>query len=104
VALNRFLSGARSVIALLVGASDLRVGTTALLATLSAAVWTALLTYAGYAVGANWAVILDWLRAYGQVVTAVVLLIGVGWGARWWWWRRFRRVGPRAGPRNREDP
>ncbi|MDX1419769.1 MAG: DedA family protein [Rubricoccaceae bacterium] len=103
VAVNRFLSGARSVIALLVGASDLRAAPTALFATLSAAVWTALLTYAGYAVGANWAVILGWLRTYGRVVTAVVLVAVVVLVGRWWWHRRFRRAGPEA-PRNREDP
>lgn len=104
VAANRFLSGARSVIALLVGASELRAWPTALFATLSAAVWTGLLTYAGYAVGANWDVILGWLRTYGQAVTAVVVLVAVVLVGRWWWRRRFARTRPGEGRRNREDP
>jgi membrane protein DedA with SNARE-associated domain len=109
VAANRFLSGARSVIALLVGASDLRAGPTAFCATLSAAVWTGLLTYAGYAVGANWAAVLPWLRTYGQAITAVVLLVAAVLIGRRVLRRRFGRVRPRAGapeaaPRNREDP
>ena len=104
VAANRFLSGARSVIALLVGASELRAWPTALFATLSAAVWTGLLTYAGYAVGANWDVILGWLRTYGQAVTAVVVLVAVVLVGRWGWRRRFARTRPGEGRRNREDP
>jgi len=109
VAANRFLSGARSVIALLVGASRLRVGLTALLATLSAAVWTGLLTYAGYAVGSNWGVILGWLRTYGHVITGAVLVVAALLVARWGWRRRHRREGPMesilgTAPRNDEDP
>ena len=105
VAANRFLSGGRAVIALLSGASDLRVGLTFLLASLSAFVWIGLLLYGGYAVGVNWASILPVLRTYGQAITAVlsvVLIVVVG---RWWWRRRYRRspVGSST-PRNREDP
>ncbi len=99
---NRFLSGARSVIALLVGASDLRLGPTALLATLSALVWTSLLAYAGYAVGAHWERVIPLLRTYGKAVSAllgVAVLVGVG---RWWWRRRFAPA--RGTPRNHEDP
>ena len=98
VAANRFLSGARSVIALLVGASDLRPWPTAALATLSALVWTGLLTYAGYAVGSNWGTVLGWLRTYGQVVTVFVGIAAAVLVGRWWWRRRY------AAQRNREDP
>ena len=53
VAANRFLSGARSVISLAVGMAHMDVGRTAAFATLSAAVWTTLITLAGYIVGDN---------------------------------------------------
>ena len=75
VAANRFLSGARSVISLTVGMAHMDAGKTALLATLSAAVWTVLITYGGYAVGENWQVIGDYLAAYGRVVLGVMLLV-----------------------------
>lgn len=74
VAANRFLSGARSVISITVGMAHMPVWRTAALATFSAAVWTTLITYAGYAVGDNWPVVHDYLRQYGLVIT---ILIGV---------------------------
>ena len=79
VAANRFLSGARSVIALLVGAARMKPGRVALLATASSAVWTGLLVGLGAALGHNWRRILDWLALYGKAVTAVLVVAGVGY-------------------------
>jgi len=102
VAANRFLSGARSVISLMVGAAKMRPVPVALWALLSAAVWTALIAYLGVAVGENWAVIGDWLARYSQAVT-VVLTVGlmVYFGAKVW---RRRRASAQASQRNGEDP
>jgi membrane protein DedA with SNARE-associated domain len=91
VAANRFLSGVRAVITLLAGAARLGVGPTAFFAALSALVWTTILAYAGYAVGANWAVLLVWLRAYGQVVTVAVLVVVAVVVGRRRWRRQVRR-------------
>ncbi len=77
VAANRFLSGARSVISLTVGMAHTHAWKTAAFATFSAAVWTALITYAGYALGDNWTQVVDFLRDYGRIVlimTGVVLV------------------------------
>jgi membrane protein DedA with SNARE-associated domain len=105
VAANRFLSGGRAVIALLSGASDLRVGWTFVLATLSATIWIGLLLYAGYEVGANWESILPILRTYGRVITAVLVLIVAVVVGRWWWRRRYGKTASEPdAPRNREDP
>jgi len=108
VAANRFLSGARSVIALLAGASDLRALPTAACATLSAAVWTTLLTYAGYVVGTEWERVLGWLRTYGRVISGVLVVLAVGFAVRWWVRRkRAKGTGKAASPnpqRNQEDP
>lgn len=76
---NRFLSGGRSVIALLVGAARMRPGRVALLATASSAVWTGLLVSLGATLGHNWRQILDWLAVYGKAVTAVLVVVGVGY-------------------------
>ena len=98
IAANRFLSGARSVISLMVGVARMRAGLVALWATLSAAVWTGIIAYLGAVVGDNWAVVGDWLKRYGQAVTVllvVAVVVYVGMKA----WRR------RAGSqRNGEDP
>lgn len=75
IAANRFLSGARSVIALTVGMARMNAGRTAVFATLSAAVWTLLITLAGYVVGDNWEVVSVHLRQYGQVVLALTVLV-----------------------------
>jgi membrane protein DedA with SNARE-associated domain len=78
---NRFLSGARSVISLTVGMVQMDAWKTALLCTVSALVWTGLITYGGYAVGANWEVVVGYLETYGRIVLAVlglIVLIQVG--------------------------
>lgn len=98
VAANRFLSGARSVIALMAGAAEMRRGLTALWATVSAVVWTGLIAYLGVVVGDNWEVIGEWLKRYSRWVTAALVLglvLYVGVGA----WRRRRES-----QRNGEDP
>lgn len=77
VAANRFLSGARSIISLTVGMAQMNAWRTAVYATLSAALWTVLITFAGYKVGENWEVVSVYLRRYGQVVVAVIVLIVV---------------------------
>ena len=98
VAANRFLSGARSVISLMVGAARMRPVPVALWATVSAAAWTAIIATLGMVVGENWALIGDWLRQYGQAVTALLVVAAalyVGLAA----WRRRRTP-----QRNGEDP
>jgi membrane protein DedA with SNARE-associated domain len=98
VAANRFLSGARSVISLMVGAAEMPPWPVALWATVSSAVWTVLIVYLGAVVGDNWAVIGDWLARYGQAVTvALVVGLAVYFGAKGW---RRRR----GSQRNGEDP
>ncbi len=88
VAANRFLTGARSVISLAVGLTRMNPWKTAFFATLSAAVWTALITYAGYAVGENWRVIEGYLSAYGRAVVAVALVLVLARLAYVHWRRR----------------
>ncbi len=91
VAANRFLSGARSVISLMVGVSRTHAGKTAAYATLSALVWTALIGYGGYAVGDNWAVVGEYIAAYGRALLALTALGAALWlGVRMWRRRRGR--------------
>lgn len=70
--LNRFLAGTRAVIGLVAGASGLEVRKAALLAFLSALLWTSLLVALGFLVGDNLPLVRRWLTLYGQVVLAVL--------------------------------
>lgn len=80
VAANRFLSGTRSIISLTTGMATMPAGRTLLWCTVSAAVWTGLITWGGYAVGENWAVIADYLRVYGWIILSLTgLVAGFFW-------------------------
>ena len=83
VAANRFLSGARSVISLTVGMAHTHPTKTAAYATLSAAVWTALISYAGFAVGENWPLIGEYLTRYGEIVLVVLSVVVLAWLVRY---------------------
>jgi membrane protein DedA with SNARE-associated domain len=74
VAANRFLSGARSVISLTVGMAQMSPWKTFGWCTVSAAVWTGLISYAGYSVGENWEIVVAYLRAYGRTVLVLLIL------------------------------
>jgi membrane protein DedA with SNARE-associated domain len=93
VAANRFLSGARSVISLTVGIARMSAWRAAVWSTFSAAVWTALISYAGYAVGDNWEIVAVYLRAYGRTILGLLALVGLFLGVRWWMRRRTDRPG-----------
>lgn len=90
VAANRFLAGGRAVIGLLAGASGLRLGPTAVWATVSAVVWSLLLVWAGSLLGSEWERVLEWLKTYGRIVTGALILVGGVVIARRW----RRRGGP----------
>lgn len=94
VAANRFLSGARSVISLMVGVAEMPLAPVALWATVSAAIWTTLLTYLGYVVGDQWEVVGIYLRKYGAWMTGLLVAGFVAyWAVRIW--RRWRGTSPR---------
>ena len=77
VAANRFLSGGRAVIGLLVGSSRLPAGPVAAWAGVSAVLWNAVLVGGGYALGSEWERVIRLLQQYGRVVTAVLALVAV---------------------------
>jgi membrane protein DedA with SNARE-associated domain len=93
VAANRFLSGARSVISLTAGMGQMDRWRTFWWCTVSALVWTGLISYAGYAVGDNWQLVVTYLRAYGRVVLTLLLAVGAIFVGRWYWNRRGTSAG-----------
>jgi membrane protein DedA with SNARE-associated domain len=73
---NRFLSGARSVISIFAGISDLKTGRVALYCLISCLVWNGMLVYAGYKAGKNWGAITVFLKQYNEIVL-IMLIAGV---------------------------
>lgn len=85
VAANRFLSGARSVISLTVGMARMSPWRTAWWCTFSAALWTGIIAYAGYAVGDNWRIVVTYLRLYGRFVLGLLVLVALVLLVRAYW-------------------
>lgn len=75
IAVNRFLSGARSVIALAVGATRLNAVPVSFWATVSSFVWCLLIISLGVYLGEEWETVGDWLASYGKVVFVLFLLL-----------------------------
>lgn len=75
IAANRFLSGTRSVISLFAGLFHLKIVLVVLLSILSAAVWNAILLFAGLLVGKNWEIIMTIISQYNNVLIAVTVFI-----------------------------
>lgn len=72
---NRFLAGTRAVVSFFAGVSHLDPYKTTVLSFASAAVWYAILVYAGHSLGKNWEEIGFYLSTYSQIVTGGLLLV-----------------------------
>ncbi len=66
----------RSLISLPAGMHRMPMGRFLILTTIGSAIWTTLLTVAGYILGANWELVVEFINDYQKVVL-VVLIIGV---------------------------
>jgi len=97
VAANRFLSGARSVISLTTGLVQMEPWRTAWWCTVSAFLWTGLISYAGYTVGDNWRLVVDYLETYGRIVL-VLLAVLASAGALYWYFGEDDGSGKGGGP------
>lgn len=87
VAANRFLSGARTVIAFTVGMNRMPALPVGFLASLSAAVWVTLITVLGYVVGDEWERVVDYLARYGRLISILIFLFLV-----WQFYKAIRRI------------
>ncbi len=75
---NRFLPGTRSVISFFAGLSELEFKKTAILASISAFVWNAIIIYLGVIFGNNIQVIDSYLSTYSNIawiITGVVVVV-----------------------------
>ena len=74
---NRFLAGTRGVVSFFAGMSQMNLPLTTMLCAISAAVWNALLLYAGKALAGNWRRAIEYLAIYSKIATTVVLVVVV---------------------------
>jgi membrane protein DedA with SNARE-associated domain len=93
IALNRFLPGVRSAVALAAGICRLRGGMVALLALISSAVWNLIWILAGYFLGANWPAVESGISStLLKLNTAVVAVLAIIIILAVWRHRRRRRT------------
>ncbi|HUT77611.1 MAG TPA: DedA family protein [Polyangia bacterium] len=90
IAINRFLPGIRALLFVAAGMARLSLWRVLLWGAVSAAVWNALIIGAGFAVGANWPRLLEWLKTYTAIAWVVVGLVVLALIARWALGRRQR--------------
>lgn len=64
----------RSLISLPAGMNRMPLGRFVLLTTLGSAIWTTLLTVAGYILGQNWAAVVEFISQYQKLVLALLAL------------------------------
>ncbi|MFC1477067.1 DedA family protein [candidate division KSB1 bacterium] len=75
IAVNRFLSGLRSIISIAAGIVRLNPLKVFMYALLSCVIWNFILIYAGYSLGDNWGVVIDYIKQYNVIVFIVVSII-----------------------------
>jgi membrane protein DedA with SNARE-associated domain len=89
---NRFLAGTRAVVSFFVGMSNLSLWKTIVLSFISSAAWNFLLIFAGKSLGDNWQRILFYLEAYGKIITIIVIVGLLVYGAKWFYTNKNRSV------------
>ncbi|MFC2103492.1 DedA family protein [Bacteroidota bacterium] len=75
ILINRFLPGTRSVISFFAGMSNLDVKKTAILASISALVWNAIIIYLGYIFGNNVTVVDKYLSTYSNIAIGLTVVV-----------------------------
>jgi len=72
---NRFLSGARTLIALTAGISKMNSKKVFILALFSIILWNGILIYSGYIVGENWGILAEYLKKYNISVIIILIMV-----------------------------
>lgn len=99
IAVNRFLSGTRSVISLVAGMARMQTRPVFLASVFSSVIWCGLIAWLGFVVGDNWGVVGEYLAIYGRVVFWLVVAIVVCYAG----YRLFRRKKARVAAEGEAD-
>ena len=79
VLINRFLAGARAVIAIMAGIGKMPPKKAALFATISAIIWNIVLISLGTWLGSNWKLAVRILKEYNIIISIVMLVLILVW-------------------------
>jgi membrane protein DedA with SNARE-associated domain len=71
---NRFLAGTRSIVPIFAGLSNIPWVRVFILGTLSALIWNSLLITAGYFLGNNWQLALEFIEIYSRSITLIIIV------------------------------
>jgi len=85
---NRFLSGTRAVISFFAGMSELELARTTLLSFFGSLLWYAILVFSGYKVGEHWQEVGEYLKSYGEIVSAASIVILLAFVIRYYYKKR----------------
>jgi membrane protein DedA with SNARE-associated domain len=88
VLLGRLVPGIRTLISIPAGFAAMPVVPFALYSTIGTTLWVLLLTYAGYALGANYKQVEEYVGPLSKVALGLVILLFLGWLGRRWLQRR----------------
>jgi membrane protein DedA with SNARE-associated domain len=77
--LSRFLTGIRSVVALIAGVGNVNVRKMTGYTSISIILWNSIILFSAFKVQKNWREILEMLQVYNKIVLAVVILIVIVW-------------------------
>ena len=88
---NRFLPGLRSLFFVAAGMAELRPWRVAFFSAISAAAWNLALMGVGAALGANYEVLLTYVKQYTLIVWIAIASVAVVCGTVWWIRRRKRK-------------
>ncbi|VDG77257.1 alkaline phosphatase [Actinobaculum suis] len=69
----------RSLISLPAGVTRMNPVSFTIMTTVGSLIWNSILIGAGYALGANWAIVEDYVGIFAKIVAAIIVLVVLGW-------------------------
>ncbi len=96
VLLGRVVPVVRSLISIPAGIERMKLLPFTLYTAIGSALWNSVLISAGYALGANWAIVEEWISRYQLIVFGLAGIALVVWLVRKWTVRRSRKSAVKA--------
>ena len=96
VLLGRVVPVVRSLISIPAGIERMKLLPFTLYTAIGSALWNSVLIGAGYALGANWAIVEEWISRYQLIVFGLAGIALVVWMVRKWTVRRSRESAVKA--------
>ncbi len=89
--LSRFLTGVRSVVALIAGVGNVNVKKMTIYTSISIILWNGIILFSAFKVQQNWRKILEILQVYNRIVLLILMVVALVWLARVFRGKLFRK-------------